>query len=354
MNVPRAAAAKGPPPVPIRRARAPQFAYKNPFFDERPSFGIVSDYAKRYARLLANPYDEELVGLPNSPVLNTRTSRVWNQGTFESGTAGVGFVVADPLAAAAGDNTCVITSTNTYATNAIDTTGAVGTASFNSNSEYLQANFGPGMIEARVVAAGLRVWNQTNVLALGGQVAGIHHPSHTNLNGYTQTALSQLDEHEIFSGKLAADQKISVVYRPVDTDDNDFVTAVPNINSAGHGYMGFIVTNPVATPQVYGYEFYVDLEFLGQVVRGKAVSPSDPIGHDAVVSTAQLASPIRKPHATDSRQLADHHERAVEAYASGHMSHGGHKSEPKGSASDTVNSIFQTLGTVGSVLGMFL
>jgi len=333
------------PPVPARRMRAPQYAYQNPFAGGKAGFPVIGAYAKKYARLLANPYDEELVGLPNSPVLNTRVSRVWSQGTFTTGTIGVGFVVADPMCACAGDNFCVETSTAAYTGNAFDTTGAANTASYVSNSEYLQANFGPGLIEARVVAAGLRVWNQTSVLNLGGQVAGIHHPSHTNLVGYTQNSLSALDEHEIFAGKLASDQKISVVYRPVDTADNDFVTAVPNIGAAGHAYMGFIVTTPAGTPQVYGYEFYVDLEFLGQVVRGKTVSPSDPIGHDAVVSTAQLAAPIRKPHASDSRTLADHHEKAVEAYASAHMSHGGPKADTDESPSDTVNNIFSSLGS---------
>ena len=120
---------------------------------------VLSRCAADYAMCLSNPFTGPLACVPVSPTVMSLKLRAWTKGEFKSGTAGVGYINADPYSAVASDLACVRHSDAAYAGSTVALSGVAGTSAHFSNSPYINASFTNGAAGAqyRVVSAGLRI-----------------------------------------------------------------------------------------------------------------------------------------------------------------------------------------------------
>jgi len=245
--------------------------------------GGLSHCSSDYARSLANPFSGPEACVPNYPVLLTRKTRVFARGTFSTGTAGFGFIAADPVNAVANNLNGVIASTPTFAGTTLSS-AAAGVAGFSTNSEFTAAQFGEttALLQKRVVSAGLRIRYVGTVFDQGGQVLGFSDPEHNNLFGRTFADI----DGELESARLVVSKNnwSTVRYRPFFESDLQLNGDFPaTVLVDGSFYMAFLVQAASAgTSLTYEYEFYVNHEISGKNVRSKTASHFDPTGFGAV------------------------------------------------------------------------
>lgn len=324
---------------------------------------LLSKPASDYIKLLADPASAPLTGIPCTPVFYSGLQRVHLKGTATSGTAGVGFVVLSPQAAIAKDNIAVEASTALYAGTKVDCVAAAGTAGFLSNSSWVTANIGDNAVTYRVVAACLRLINDSTALNVEGNCTGLLEPNHSTLDQLDQPALLAYDEAETLNARKMLEEYHQVIYRPVKPNDLDFLNTVTNINAAQDGgCMAFLFTNKNANPQTYYFEAYVVFEALGPPVRNKTMSSADQVGHDAAHTVVAASRVMSRVHAV-SADLGATAVRAANGIIANHMSGaqrqiaGAPRSEQAGAESPeaSVNRTFAEdhpiLSGFGSILG---
>lgn len=340
---------------------------------------FLSTLSQNYARALANPYTGPLVGVPTIPTLYSRVDRYFAKGTFNTSTAaggqGFGWIVCDPYAAASSNGLAVIATTATYDTLAIDedrnatTAGTVQT--FNSNSPYAAGSFAAGSISARIVSAALRVRYDGVALNLGGKLFPLEHPAHANLQTNTIPTIRSYVE----SGSFNIESRwTNINYRAVDTDDYNFypnaaVATQPNTTTAGAAalatnyHLGMVVQAPSGTTSTpLDFEFYVVVEMCGNLVPGKVLAPSDPVGADSVATVHLLSDDMRSGHQKDASDVGMRAAQASDHYAKHVTSNPLHKTDAGKAidhaknwvdgALDVVKGVSPILPFLGSVLGI--
>lgn len=217
------------------------------------------------------------------------------RGTFNVGSAGMGFVCINPFLCArktsSGDIAKGIRfSTGGYggSTIEIDST-VVGIGTAETNSDYTEA--GTLGVSYRVVSCGLRVSYAGSELNRAGTMTGIETPDHGNLHGSTEASLLQFDHSRLDPTTRAWH---TVVYSPKFPLELTYMPTsfVPDVtvqtakapmgfNLAGNPFcMGFIVSGTPANT-AYKFEVALNCEFIGELVRGKSDSKADPIGYSA-------------------------------------------------------------------------
>ena len=137
--------------------------------------------ATQYAQSLANPFTGPLASVPDFPSVPSRRLRVYSRGFFSTGTANVGYVCAAPPMASRADVDSVWYSSSSYAGTSFEVnTATPGVLSGRTNSDYNNAEFGPGtLLRGRIVSSGLRIRYSATNLNRGGTVLGVITP---NLN----------------------------------------------------------------------------------------------------------------------------------------------------------------------------
>jgi len=251
----------------------------------------LSGAAMSYAASMANPFTGPLSGVPSFPAMMTRKAKFYTCGSFQTGTQGFGWIVAEPFYAVANNQAAVYFTTAAYtdtSSTAIDyVTPPTGLSSATTNSDYVSTQFGTAADDAvfRVVSAGVRVRYSGTEVNRGGIMVGFHDPNHKPLQG---SLFSDVNNQE---AKVATqvDDKMwtTVLWKPVDTDEMDFQTAFPS--SVGVSYpMGVVI---VAEPTSnFQFEAYFNYEISGRNVQGKSLSPVDITGFNAVHNAIQTSS----------------------------------------------------------------
>jgi hypothetical protein len=283
--------------------------------------------SEEYARSLADPIEgPEMACIPDYPALMTGRNRVWSKGTFSTSSnaaaAGIGFIVADGLIAGTNDFATVFTNAPAGASPVIDILTVANRSVFTTNSPYASPAFSPNGVQERIVSAELRIRYTGPELTRGGQIVGLHHPGHTCLQGYSIANMLSYKEGKSFP---ISREWVRLLYRPVDTQDLDFVSAfIPaGVGVVGVSFMAFIIqASDVtgATQQSFEFEFYANLETQGSIVVNKQPSHVDPVGHGAVNAISNMAPALHSPTKTPGTVLADSVVHAVSSYISTHVS----------------------------------
>jgi len=240
---------------------------------------------------------------------------VWAKGTLSTGTQGFGYIVFDPLNASANDQQPVYVSGPTYDTTVITMGGHPGIVPANSNAQYVGASVGTGFTQTqvRIVSAGIRVRYIGTELNRGGQVVGIHEPTHATLNGMNITNAQAIQGSVNFK---PTNQWITVLYRPVEDADMQFNSSLNPVNgtSPGSYFMAALIQAPNGVQADYEWEAYASYEYEGRNIRGKTVSHVDTTGHAAVLSTV-LQSEHMAPSTVSDTQRSSSFLAQVEHYA---------------------------------------
>lgn len=265
-----------------------------------PGVGL-SDCSLVYARALVNPFGEfeELPCIPSSPPAETQRWRSLTRGSFQTGSAGTGFVTYQPQNPVNNANS-VNSTTSAYAGSGAYTFGVGGvTASNRATLPYAVTDFsGAGdFLEARLVASAIRIKSYTNALDVGGLMYGTRLPSGETLQGRTIANLLQNPLTVIEAVTLDhQDEWRYLIWCPGDAGDLGFFDS--NVNYAiGAGgefdsfQLGFMVqASDPAKPQLFEWEIMEFWEFSGsnsarsmpEVTRSHA----DPVGLARVLEGA--------------------------------------------------------------------
>lgn len=286
--------------------------------------------AQDYARSLADPWEGPVNAcIPDFPALMTGRFRTFARGTFSTSTQapGMGFIWVDPLSMAANDGGGILLTDS--ATFSGQTFVVANTVTINSNSPYTVAQLSSNTVSYRLVSAGIRLKAINPDISMGGNVVGLHDPAHlTLLNGNIPYLLSYIEGKQF---PLTKEKWTSLLYRPVDTDDNDFVRGARSpASTAGYQgwFMGFLITSfdtSGGTPQSFEYEVVANIEMQGAIVTNKLPSHVDPVGHGAVNAVSAQSKALHSPHQEDGGVLQKAVVSAADHYAStnttGHQAH---------------------------------
>jgi hypothetical protein len=259
-----------------------------------------------YGRSLVNPFTGPSACVPTYPVSKTRKMRVFTRGTFStSNTTGFGFVVADPQRGVCNDLNTVFASLASGVQANVDWTTAGNAAGANSNSDYAFAQLGEGntQFNYKVVSCGLKIRYTGTELDRGGQLIGLQDQDHQSM--YLRT-LASIDGEET-SRRFPVNRKWKrVLYRPLDSHDLDFQSAVYTYTAAPtdvNFYMAFICQAPdPAVSLVFEWEYFSNYEIIGRNVRGLTDSHVDPVGAAAAQAVVAVGTNLY-PTELDSGEL---------------------------------------------------
>lgn len=279
---------------------------------ERMQFHL-SGCALDYARAIGNPMTGPLACIPSFPSLRTRRFRVFSRGTFNTNTAGFGFVVVNPISMLANDVNAVYYSSSGSAFTSPQTIDLAAV----SNSEYTTASFGtaPGLAQGRVVSCCVRIRYIGNELSRGGQILGFSDPDHSTLIGRGFVAIDGEED----SRKFEVDRKWKTCYySPAFDDELAFQGNVTTPFTAQYSnFMGFCVQSTATGVSLpYEFEVWTVAEINGRNVTGRTPSLADPNGFAAVTSVMTMskivpsAAPIEdneKAMVLQTNQYAERH-----------------------------------------------
>lgn len=291
----------------------------------------ISPSACQWARALADPVSVDHVDIPSAPALRNRKIKTFVKGTFSTGTAAVGWIVADPFYAAVSDAACVYYTQATFAgtTIAYGSGGVAGTTFGQSNAPFTTAQIGAAsdLGRYRVAAAGLRISYTGTALNKGGTAVGFSNPRHmTNVGSSYANLITERTAIQIPIDASTSGKWFNLPYKFVDSDDVDYLTTFPtltpvaSVNTDTSFHMAIMIQAPSTTPISFNFEFYVHHNYVGRNVGPLTDGHADPLGYSCV----QAASATRDlllfssdaPDVVTGRVLA-----AAAKYAGEHTTH---------------------------------
>lgn len=256
----------------------------------------LSGCARDYLMVLENPFSGNTACIPSLYNFPTLKQSLRSQGTFQTGTAGAGFVYFNPWYFYNNQN-AVNWTDPTYAGLVFANTGT------GVNNSFLPSPYAfpttDTSIEGRLVAAGLRIRNVTPLLARGGTCAAGESQNHADLSGLNITNFMMMDTTERIQTSGEAWQ--SVVYHPNDPSELEYYGLETNTAPQFMNFiLGFLAIAPSVTnaTQLYEWEAYSVVEYKGQLAHGLTPSLSDPQGY-AKVQNSVADVPSRKPKSGD-------------------------------------------------------
>ena len=230
-----------------------------------------------YLKCLLSP-SRFMSGIPAAYNLPSQKTHGWYKGTFSTPTGvGVGWVAFSPPLAS--DALSVWYTDGSATSTTISTTVAGPIQSAILNLPFTTAQLAAKTVQARLVAAELKVRNVTARLSASGDVYGMQQPDHDTLVGATVGLFNAFEESARFSG---VDQRtITLNYLPALnslTDESEYTNAAGPFVSGGALFpiMAFMASAPAA--QTFEFECHVVVEYIGSAANSRTPSNSDPIG----------------------------------------------------------------------------
>jgi hypothetical protein len=255
---------------------------------------------------------EAQVCIPQFPGLKSRKVNYFARGAVGINDDGFGFVVLAPRRLSNnnldGENYYkpIIASTtsnslsNTFPT--LDTGGALLNVSRNDfNTEFTTAMLISGGIgigvEYRLAAAGLRIKSGAAPVTSGGFVHGIIEPDHDSLSNIT---LQVAGSYESYFMKPAFDcykNWTQLCYQPISPEEllgyhRDTPSNSLTPTSADTHFMGFMFTG-CPPGDSFEYNAIIHVEIIGRQVRGKTLTPIDPLGTAVVLNTTDPSTQLK-------------------------------------------------------------
>lgn len=281
-----------------RRASKFQVAQATPEY-------CLSPVSCAYAKLLMDPKNAPLIGVPNGQSVLTKKYRVWARGAV---TAGNGTPTND-LSVLVNPWAFLTNSQNAVSFKAGPTAGTLdttmnGSTTAKGNSPYAAADFSATTkISGRVVACQIKLKFAGTALNKGGYAVSLQEPTHSSLAGLTVNDLlahTTSDRWNITT--MTKDDTITITYRPSDVYDAYFVNAITRTNAYDavyksdnvevgwdvYPFMGCYISCPAAS-QTFEYECFAAVEFTGPFVPGKSINAPDPQGYAAVLAAINKA-----------------------------------------------------------------
>jgi hypothetical protein len=289
----------------------------------------MSDCAKAYLEALTNPFGpfEELPCIPDTITVPSYKYSARCTGTFQCGTAGVGWVVYDPWAmiwsdptsdtAASTMNWPILSTDNTYTGNSYnwqynyDATPpyTVGVNLSKSDSSYTYGSLtGASVTQAnqiRLVGAGLRIRYTGTTLNQGGRAVLYRDRGNNSIVSSTQSTMSSFLKDKSYASSTTSRSWKEITYLPDNPQllgyqdyrvfDGNNVTYDDEGNiltRTGYNHFCMIAFVDGAQPSnSFEFEAIAHFELIGTNLPSSSKSPADPVGFAAVTSSVPTVIP---------------------------------------------------------------
>jgi len=228
----------------------------------------LSVCAKLYAISLVDPFQLiDGVCIPDVHDLPSWKLRTVVRGTFQSGTQGVGYIVAS-AASSQNDQVMAMGTLTTFPSSGFAVPGAVGT--FNVTDPqypYTAANMAAGLAQARIVGKGVRIRYIGTELNRAGRAILFRYPTDQTVFGLTDVQL--LGRTETLSRPILK-KWTGISYIPQRPDDYDYTTNADQITGGGGNMdIGILVSGTVPSS---GWEFEIVTYY--EIVSGTLAVPN--------------------------------------------------------------------------------
>lgn len=259
----------------------------------------VEECSQSYLLALLNPYESYGACIPSSFPLKSQKVHAYMRGSLALGTGGVGYVIAR--------GTAVNDSWATKST----TSSSVGTGATVLNSftlitttnmtklPYTTADVTAGNVQSRIVSMGLRVRYTGREDARNGTVASVESPDHEDLALQTPDAINN---YESLERVRPPEDWVYVNYSgPVSPSNIEFSS---DAHPLGTSYILSHIITGVAG-DIYDYEFYQNIEYIGRSSVGKTQNHVDEIGYGKIQQVVKGAASEGPITPAKSRPIAD-------------------------------------------------
>jgi len=236
----------------------------------------IPECAEHYLSALVNPYDtpagvcipSDLFPLPSSKV------KAFCRGRMNLGTSGIGFVTC--RAAIVNDQAAVSHTTSA----SLGTTATVASAFTNVATQwvtmlpYSEAAVINSRVAGRVVSYGLRLKYIGPLMSRNGVATSYEDPDHISAERFTYDELNG-NPYSTIRRIGSDDWDAEVNYSgPTHPSDVEFVSDGSPLNPASYDKLAIIMVSGVAG-DVYEYEYYTHIEYIGTQVVNKTKSHAD-------------------------------------------------------------------------------
>jgi hypothetical protein len=267
---------------------------------------------RQYLASLIDPFDTNVLPcMPDFSTIQSRKARVFARGSFNTCTAGAksgfGFICLNPFRFANNTPSTALSglrfSSPAYLFDTINNDGGVANISvLASNADY--SNSFTNTVSYRLISAGIRARFSGTNLNRGGRMFGLEDPMHNNLHGLNSGTMQSHDgcrsvsfpENDWFNVVYSPKYPLESAYIDIASEPNFQTMAQTPIAGAGQTSaaipfcLGIIVETAAAT-QLITFEAYGNYEYIGDGVRGKTPSESDPLGHASVMNAMESMTP---------------------------------------------------------------
>jgi len=245
-----------------------------------PALGLsykIPECAEHYLSALVNPYDtpagvcipSDLFPLPSSKV------KAFCRGRMNLGTSGIGWVALRP--SVVNDQATIIHTTSA----SVGTTSTDASAFSNLGTQnvamlpYSEAPIIAGQVGARTVSYGLRLKYIGPLMSRNGVATSYEDPDHLNATRFSYDVLNG-NPYSTIRRIGSEDWDSEVSYSgPTHPSDVEFQSdGCPLTPGTGAVSLAIIMVSGVAG-DVYEYEYYTHIEYIGTLVVNKTRSHAD-------------------------------------------------------------------------------
>jgi hypothetical protein len=185
-----------------------------------------------------------------------------------TGVGNFGYILGRP--AAANDVVAAYFTGSAYAGTTFSTTTGGGVFSINGNSPYTASDYTSELVQSRVVSFGMRIRYTGRSFDQGGIIRVLEEPDHNNLAGDGFNTIAAYSK--VRSLPVSTDW-VTVTWQPVLPGEFEFV------NEATFGrslFFPLVIGVSSAVPAApFEFEYYLNYESIGSIVRGKSISHSE-------------------------------------------------------------------------------
>lgn len=275
------------------------------------SMGSLSQCSRDYAQALINPWDVEIPPcIPDLIVLPSYKFGVRARGTFQIGTAGIGFVCLNPYAVGVDAFPAPIRSgyytTSAYTLNTFDIGAAAGVLPFNTDTQFKSGDIGQKGIQYRVVGAGIKARYTGVEINRGGRCLSVRHPNNQAIPAWTAQELLAWKE----TVTNPADREFHFVqFRPA----NQYDVSYRDIVIAGNSLLLFVEGSVAGVS--YEYDVVVWYEVTGTPLPNLTPSHADPLGVAAIHAALPAHQPTETPKKAEKTFMEEVKEVASTAFS---------------------------------------
>lgn len=309
--------------APARRAPARRAVPRN--VGNKARYGQVANYMKvmpqiepctaEYLNSLIDPTSEESRGacLPSGFPMPSQKVRSFARGTFACGTTGVGYIYMN--AASTNDVVAAIaTSSTSVGTNSTVLSSFTNTTSINNvKNPYSAAQvFTNKLVAARLVSQCIRIRYAGVESSRNGIVTTIESPDHEAINSLTPDQINLFEQAERYRPSGEGEWctvSWSGPVAPVETQYQNATSLALN----GAACMGILVQGIAS--DLYEYEIWQNLEYIGSAAIGKTLSHVDEQGYGKVVQVIKGHAATQSLKPEDKKSIWDKVKTAFTEYA---------------------------------------